>query len=111
MTLSLLVAALVCSALGNGVWTYLENPAGYPVGGLADVFYAANALLTIVAVAAAGPAGRRRNLRAGHRLTDDLAGASAYITSILPAGLSGPVEVRSRYLPSRAIGGDCFGYN
>lgn len=175
--LSLLVAGLVCSALGNGIWTYLENTAGYRIGGLADVFYGANALLTIVALVAGNRARAdavvvntapswlslwlplvplaaagifvlatdrdvamespviitcvllvmatvarqlletaelvrtaRQNQRLADRLTDELAGASAYVASILPTELSGPVVVSSRYLPSRAVGGDCFGY-
>ena len=37
--------------------------------------------------------------------------ASAYMSSIMPQGLDGPVVVSSRYLPSRALGGDCFNYH
>lgn len=44
------------------------------------------------------------------RLAADLNSAARYVASILPGELPGPVEVTSRYLPSRAVGGDSFGY-
>lgn len=44
------------------------------------------------------------------RLTHDLDSAAKYVASILPGDVTGPVQVSSRYLPSRAVGGDSFGY-
>ena len=44
------------------------------------------------------------------RLRAELRSAAAYVESILPSDLDGPVGVRSRYLPSRELGGDCFDY-
>lgn len=177
LTMVLLVAGLACSAIGNGVWSYLGDPQAYRIGGLADVFYLANILLVILALIAArnvGPfdataditptrlsvwlpllpvavaavfvlianraaiseapviltgallvaatvvrqlmqgddlVGRERNLRllAG-RLNEELDGAAHYVASILPDDLAGPVAVRSRYRPARAVGGDSYGY-
>ena len=44
------------------------------------------------------------------RLNAELESAAAYMTSIMPRDLDGVVGVRSRYLPSRELGGDCFDY-
>jgi PAS domain S-box-containing protein len=44
------------------------------------------------------------------RLAAELRSAAAYVESILPSNLDGPVCVSSRYLPSRELGGDCFDY-
>lgn len=44
------------------------------------------------------------------RLASDLDSAANYVASILPGDLTGPVQVSSRYLPARAVGGDSFGY-
>ena len=44
------------------------------------------------------------------RLAAELRSAAAYVESILPSNLDGPVCVTSRYLPSRELGGDCFDY-
>lgn len=44
------------------------------------------------------------------RLTAELESAAAYVASLIPANLSGPVTVASRYLPSRELAGDCFDY-
>jgi serine phosphatase RsbU (regulator of sigma subunit) len=44
------------------------------------------------------------------RLTTGLDSASAYVSSILPGDLEGPVRVSSRYLPSQQLGGDSFDY-
>lgn len=43
-------------------------------------------------------------------LTAGLDIASAYVSSILPGELEGPVRVSSRYLPSQQLGGDSFDY-
>ena len=45
------------------------------------------------------------------RLSGELNSAAKYVASILPGDLNGPVQVRSRYLPSRELGGDSFGYS
>ncbi len=44
------------------------------------------------------------------RLTADLDSAAAYVASILPGDLDGPVRVTSRYLPSQELAGDSFDY-
>ncbi len=44
------------------------------------------------------------------RMADELASAANYMATIMPRGLKGKVEVVSRYLPSRELGGDCFDY-
>ena len=44
------------------------------------------------------------------QLAAELDSAAAYMASIMPTGLTGKVEVSSRYLPSQALGGDCFNY-
>jgi hypothetical protein len=36
-TLTLLVAGLACSAVGNGVWAYVGDPVEYKNGGVADI--------------------------------------------------------------------------
>jgi len=178
LTLSLLVAALAFSALGNGVWSYFSDPQAYRVGGLADVFYFANIVFFVLAliagrrvrqiddvgqddspgrlslwlpllpvaiaavfvavssqeaiieppVLAAGSVlitgslvrqliqgddlvGReRRNRVLAERLNEELDNAARYVASILPDDLHGPVSATSRYLPSRSVGGDSFGY-
>ena len=44
------------------------------------------------------------------RLQAEIRNAAAYVASILPGDLHGPVEVTSRYLPSLDLGGDGFHY-
>jgi len=44
------------------------------------------------------------------RMKVELDSAAAYMSSIMPRGLQGPVAVSSRYLPSQALGGDSFDY-
>ncbi|MCB0924920.1 MAG: SpoIIE family protein phosphatase [Mycobacterium sp.] len=54
---------------------------------------------------------RERHIRVlADRLESDLESAASYVASILPGDLTGPVEVSSRYLPARTVGGDAFGY-
>lgn len=43
-------------------------------------------------------------------LAEELASAASYMASIMPRGLTGDVDVSSRYVPSRELGGDCFEY-
>jgi sigma-B regulation protein RsbU (phosphoserine phosphatase) len=43
-------------------------------------------------------------------LEAELAEAAAYVQALLPTPLLGSVEVESRYLPSRQLGGDFFDY-
>jgi sigma-B regulation protein RsbU (phosphoserine phosphatase) len=45
-----------------------------------------------------------------NRLMSELRSAAAYVTSVLPDELNGPVRVSSRYLPSRELGGDTYDY-
>lgn len=51
--MGLLVAGIACSAAGNALWAYLGDPNGYKNGGMADIFFAANFVLTGVALVAA----------------------------------------------------------
>src|SRR4029079_2306549 len=44
------------------------------------------------------------------RMKVGLDSAAAYMSSIMPRGLQGPVAVSSRYQPSQALGGDSFDY-
>ncbi len=44
------------------------------------------------------------------RLAAELSRAADYMASIMPRGLTGAVQVESRYLPSRELGGDSFDY-
>lgn len=44
------------------------------------------------------------------RVSAELRSAAAYVTSILPGELTGPVRVSSRYLPSQELAGDSFDY-
>lgn len=60
---------------------------------------------------AAELAKRERQVRKmAERESEELHSAVKYVLSVLPGDLDGPVQVRSRYLPSREIGGDSFGY-
>ncbi|NJR65116.1 MAG: SpoIIE family protein phosphatase [Leptolyngbyaceae cyanobacterium CRU_2_3] len=43
-------------------------------------------------------------------LEAELAEAAAYVQALLPVPLSGKVNIESRFLPSRQLGGDCFDY-
>lgn len=52
----------------------------------------------------------RRLAQERERLAAELRSAAAYMSSIMPRGLTGTVDVASYYLPSRALGGDCFDY-
>ncbi len=45
------------------------------------------------------------------RLAEELAEAAAYVTSLLPARLAGPVRSEWVFIPSRTLGGDTFGYH
>lgn len=178
LTMALLVASFLSSAVGTGLWSYAGPDSGFPFGEAADLCYSANSLLAVVALVAAchaqpAPAEdanapgwlslwlplvplavaavcaaraqpgvateppvvvtgallivatlarqlaestelvrRERRIRQlADRLGEELTSASRYVASILPDELSGPVRVSSRYLPSRAVGGDCFGYS
>jgi PAS domain S-box-containing protein len=44
------------------------------------------------------------------RLTSELHSAAAYVSSILPGDLAGPVHVSARYLPTQQLAGDIFDY-
>ncbi|MCW1958429.1 MAG: PAS domain S-box protein [Mycobacterium sp.] len=52
---------------------------------------------------------RENRILAG-RLKAEIRDAAAYVKSVLPGELHGPVEVSSRYLPSLDLGGDGFFY-
>lgn len=45
-----------------------------------------------------------------NQLSAELSSAASYVESLLPGALTGAVGVSSRYLPSQAVGGDCFHY-
>ena len=44
------------------------------------------------------------------RIKSELDSAATYMRSIMPTGLSGEVNVASRYLPAQQLGGDCLDY-
>lgn len=44
-------------------------------------------------------------------LNADLLNAALYVTSLLPAQLTGEIEAMWRFLPSKQLGGDAFGYH
>ena len=52
----------------------------------------------------------RRLQQQSDRMAAELQSAAAYVASILPRGLDGPVRVESRYLSAQELGGDCFDY-
>lgn len=69
------------------------------------------ALLLRQMLEAAELAKREQQIRTmSHRLSGELKSASKYVASVLPGDLNGPVQIRSRYLPSPELGGDSFGY-
>jgi sigma-B regulation protein RsbU (phosphoserine phosphatase) len=43
-------------------------------------------------------------------LAAELAKAAAYVRSLLPAPIAGPVSIDWRFVPSASLGGDCFDY-
>ncbi|WP_299486020.1 SpoIIE family protein phosphatase [Acaryochloris sp. IP29b_bin.137] len=43
-------------------------------------------------------------------LEAELAEAAQYVRSILPPPLQSPIQIQSRFIPSRQLGGDCFDY-
>src|SRR6185295_11826605 len=45
------------------------------------------------------------------RLADELAEAAAYVRSLLPAPLAGPIETEWCFHPGEQLGGDSFGYH
>ncbi len=45
------------------------------------------------------------------RLVDELSEAAAYVASLLPARLEGPIRSEWVFIPSRQLGGDTFGYH
>ena len=47
---------------------------------------------------------------AKQHLEDELMEAADYVRSLLPAPLSEPVSIKSRFIPSSQLGGDCFDY-
>ena len=52
----------------------------------------------------------QRIARSEHRLKAELASAAEYVASILPEDLDGHVQVSSRFVPSRHLGGDSYDY-
>src|SRR5262249_8090566 len=49
--------------------------------------------------------------RSRQRMAEQLAAASKYVQSLLPAPASGKVHTDWRYIPSADLGGDTFGYD
>jgi len=43
-------------------------------------------------------------------LESELTEAAEYVRSLLPSPLTGSVQINSRFIPSRQLGGDCFDY-
>ncbi len=52
-----------------------------------------------------------RLVRTQQRLADELAGAAAYVRSLLPPRLDGEISTRWQFVSSSHLGGDLFGYN
>jgi len=52
----------------------------------------------------------RENRLLAEHLQADLDEAAAYVKSVLPSSLAGPVRACSSYQPARTVGGDCFDY-
>ena len=75
-----------------------------------------NFIAQIIDITAAVEAKERNSVLAqqlqqkSDRLATELESAASYMSSIMPRGLHGAVDVSSRYLPSRELGGDCFNY-
>ncbi|MFH0735560.1 MAG: SpoIIE family protein phosphatase [bacterium] len=44
-------------------------------------------------------------------LSDEIAEASAYVRSLLPNPLNGPIATKWKFIPSTTLGGDAFGYH
>ncbi len=44
-------------------------------------------------------------------LSDEIAEASAYVRSLLPDPLEGPITSKWKFIPSTTLGGDAFGYH
>ena len=53
----------------------------------------------------------RKLLESQNALAAELAEAAAYVESMLPAPLSGPISTAWKYVPSMQLGGDAFGYH
>lgn len=52
-----------------------------------------------------------RDLQAQKRILEsEFLEAAAYVRSLLPPPLTGNLEIDSRFIPSRQLGGDCFDY-
>jgi sigma-B regulation protein RsbU (phosphoserine phosphatase) len=52
-----------------------------------------------------------QDLQAQKRMLEsEFAEAAAYVRSLLPPPLTGTVNIDSRFIPSRQLGGDCFDY-
>ncbi len=51
------------------------------------------------------------DLQAQKRLLEkELSEAASYVRSLLPASLTGEIDIDSRFIPSSQLGGDCFDY-
>jgi sigma-B regulation protein RsbU (phosphoserine phosphatase) len=53
----------------------------------------------------------RKLLESQSALAAELAEAAAYVESMLPAPLNGPIRTAWKYVPSMQLGGDAFGYH
>lgn len=93
------------------------SAAGAPPGTVLEAPVVITGLLVIAGLLlrqlleAAELARREREVRLmADQLAADLDSAADYVASILPAEMTGLVQISSRYLPSRVLGGDTFGY-
>ncbi len=96
---------------GHAIWVDVT------VSSIRDESAATEHILTqIIDVTTATEANARNRALAQHlqqltdKLTGELAGAAAYMSSIMPHSMTGPVSISSCYLPARELGGDCFDY-
>ena len=96
---------------GHRIWGDLSVSCVRDGDGRVDRF-----ISQVIDVTAATEARARNDLltqrleRERQRLAAELHSAAGYMSSIMPQGLTGKVDVASRYLPSRELGGDCFDY-
>ena len=98
-------------AAGHRIWGDLSVSCIRDENGQVENFVSQIADVTAIVEAAERNALLAQRLQQqSDRMAAELANGAEYMTSIMPSGLTGPVEVVSRYLPSQELGGDCFDY-
>jgi serine phosphatase RsbU (regulator of sigma subunit) len=74
------------------------------------LFLALAAVYAIAAATEAAASAMDHVSRTQASLQSELDSAAAYVRNLMPRSLDGVVQVSSRYLPSRELGGDCFDF-